>query len=1117
MDHINPLEELRSQVASGRAVVVVGAGVSKAVARVPDWLGAVASAISHIERIGIATADDVADLRTELAAAGTPGALIACAERVRSLLTGDSRHSGEFAAWLQRTFDVPRPQDAALLRAIIGLPAALFATTNYDKLLSQARGGLEAVSWREPHRLQLVLEQGNRVVHLHGEWDDPDSVVFGTTDYGRVVANPAYQTFLRALWLERTLVFVGTSFDGLRDPDFLALLEWTATTFPHATNRHFALIRAGTYTPARAAEFLTSWRIQLVPYGERYEDLGPFLERLTPQVPSSAPLPPRVFAGRADQVRAIQGAICAGQDLLVHGMGGIGKTSVVAEAIAQLRLDPVPANVVWIEQVGSSVNDLARQVARALGRADLESAADRDLPAGLKLALSTTPGPKAVVLDDPDSLAVVRDFAARFVSVDTALLATSRNRAVDCGQLLEIGALDKADSVEVFTRTTGALSGDPLVPRICALLEGHPLAIVLAAGRHAAEALPLDRLFERLAEEKHRLDTLRDPEQAESPATSVRASLTVSLEGISTDLEGALEALAAFPADTSVELLASALGLDVVTTEDRVGRLIARSLIQRGQPAGHALHLHPLVRDAARERRSDEEREITASSVERAIISLLTEFDETSGESQRRIINDVDNVVAFVLNTNPSHPDGRRFAAIMFAQILCSPHGLLSKYALFQQRLDAADAVLAVVLSLAENLEHPFFTAEMLQCRAEVAGRRRDANAALADLMRAQEITISTGDYATLATIKCAVGNQLVVLHAYHQAEGAMRDGLADATRAGHPVAVAQLTGQLGLVLLKSGRLDEACDRYEEAKRRYQDLGMPHGVAACAAHLAEIADRQGRDSDAWALHCESLAADLEADNLVGVFGSLEQLAGRVRTDEQLRFVLERSDEIAAYLPPATRHANVGFLDRAKAGAYISANRLDRAKESLLQSLSRLPEADYRSRGIVLGQLSKIVSADGEFGIASDYNRRSRLAYEEAQDIDGVLTCRHNGVSFAVELGDVTGAIDEGCEAILGAAMLGDLKRVTQTAMIMAQLILPRLDRLPELLEPAVEDDFVRLMGILAGAAQQRDLGRVFGTLRRLTSRFGPGGIEHDGLSPPGATKSDPPPSASPSV
>lgn len=1104
MDRFDPLEELRSEAASGRAVIVVGAGVSKAVARVPDWLGAVGSAIDHLDGIGTATAEDVAALRSEFAVADTPGALIACAERVRSLLTGDSPHSGEFAAWLQHTFDVPLPPDAALLRAILGLPATLFATTNYDKLLSRARGGLEAVSWRDPHRLQLALEQGNRVVHLHGEWDDPDSVVFGIGDYGRVVANPAYQAFLRALWLDRTLVFVGASFDGLRDPDFLSLLEWAAATFPHATNRHFALVRAGTYTPAQASEFLTRWRIQLVPYGERYEDLGPFLERLAPAVPSAAPPPPRVFAGRADQVRAIQSAIRAGQVLLVHGMGGIGKTSVVAVAVAQLRLDPAPATVVWIERIGESVNDVARRVARALGRVDLEGSTDRDLPDRLKLALSTALGPTAVVLDDPESIAAVRDFAARFLPAGVALVVTSRSRAVGFGQWLEIGPLGEAYAVEVFARTAGASGDDPLVLRTCALLEGHPLAIVLAAGRHAAEALPLGRLYDRLAAEKHRLDTLRDPEQAESPATSVRASLAISLEGLSTDLERALRTLATFPADASVEILASALGLDVMATEDRVGRLVARSLVQRSQSAGHALHLHPLVRDAVRERGSDEKRETIAGLVNRAIVSLLTAFDETSAESQRRIINDLDNVVAFVLDTNLSHPDGRRFAAIMFAQVLCSPDGLLSKYALFHQRLDAADAVVESALNLAENSEHSFLTGEMLRCRAEVKRRRGDGNAALADLLRAQEIATSEGDYAALATIKCAVGNQFVDLYDYRRAELAMRGGLADAVQSGVPVAIAQLTGQLGLVLLQSGQLDESRDRYEEAKRLYRDLGMPHGVAACAAHLAEIADRQGRDSDAWALHSESLAADFEADNLVGVFGSLEQLAGTVRTDEQLRFVLERSDEIAIQLPLATRHANVGFLDRTRAAALVSVNRLVEAKELLLRSLDVLPDADFRSRGIVLGQLSYIASAEGEFSAAGDYNRRSRLAYEEAQDINGVITCRHNGVSFAAEQGDVAGAIDEGCEAILVAAKLGDLKRVTQTAMIMAELILPRLDRLPELLEPAEQDDFVRMMGILAGAAQERDLGRVFGTLGRLSSRFGPGGIEHDRLGPPEA-------------
>lgn len=107
----------------------------------------------------------------------------------------------------------------------------------------------------------------------------------------------------------------------------------------------------------------------------------------------------------------------------------------------------------------------------------------------------------------------------------------------------------------------------PQVPQ-AATPESAQLALVLAAGRHAVEDIPLERLLSRLSAEKHRLDTLRDPEQPESPSTSVRASLFVSMESLPEELEETLATLAHFDADTSLDLLSSALRLELAECED---------------------------------------------------------------------------------------------------------------------------------------------------------------------------------------------------------------------------------------------------------------------------------------------------------------------------------------------------------------------------------------------------------------------------------------------------------------------------------------------------------------------------------------------------------------------
>lgn len=74
--------------------------------------------------------------------------------------------------------------------------------------------------------MQTALRDGGRSFHLHGHFEEPDSVIFGVDNYEELVNSDAYHTVMRTLWLERTLLFIGCNFDGLTDPDFTKLPDW---------------------------------------------------------------------------------------------------------------------------------------------------------------------------------------------------------------------------------------------------------------------------------------------------------------------------------------------------------------------------------------------------------------------------------------------------------------------------------------------------------------------------------------------------------------------------------------------------------------------------------------------------------------------------------------------------------------------------------------------------------------------------------------------------------------------------------------------------------------------------------------------------------------------------
>src|SRR5207253_3110937 len=91
---------------------------------------------------------------------------------------------------------------------------ALLLTTNYDSLLSEVTG-LPPVTWEERNEfLRIVTRQQGGILHVHGHWQRPSSVVLGESSYDRIVADQDFQILFRGLWLERSWLYVGCG-DGL--------------------------------------------------------------------------------------------------------------------------------------------------------------------------------------------------------------------------------------------------------------------------------------------------------------------------------------------------------------------------------------------------------------------------------------------------------------------------------------------------------------------------------------------------------------------------------------------------------------------------------------------------------------------------------------------------------------------------------------------------------------------------------------------------------------------------------------------------------------------------------------------------------------------------------------
>lgn len=289
-------EELVTGLKNGKVLVVVGTGVSQAATdNNPEasWIGLLKSGVQRAAdfanpRVDAGWKDRVLGF-IEAGENGRLDDLLLAAEAI-SMALGGPRHvldpsaagihcgvGPEYRDWLKATVGSLRAKNAEVLDAVVTLGCPL-ATTNYDQLLEDA-SRLPPVTWLERSKVLAILRgEKAAVLHLHGFWDRPGSIVLGIRSYESVLGNEHAQLALRTLLTTRSFLFVGVG-AGLGDPNFSALLEWQRRVLKEDSCRHF---RLATEAEALSLQCVhpAEDRICLLPYGGKHEDLPGFLRGL---------------------------------------------------------------------------------------------------------------------------------------------------------------------------------------------------------------------------------------------------------------------------------------------------------------------------------------------------------------------------------------------------------------------------------------------------------------------------------------------------------------------------------------------------------------------------------------------------------------------------------------------------------------------------------------------------------------------------------------------------------------------------------------------------------------------------------------------------------------------
>ena len=301
--------ELIDLVASGEAILIVGAGSSARVGYV-TWKGLL---------------KELEDLANECGAGlnqERKGDDLAYAEDIKSHIYNEMGDLGRYYAFLDELFKPKSPAYDEFHRMLVDLPFRGILTTNYDTVLEEALFGKKIEAERDGRQIrpidvmplvigpdtprlihEFLLARSNdphisqRIAHLHGIYRYQDSIILSASDYvrnyglrvkqtGEVQGNEGRWTFHRKLlWAvlaTRRVVFVGFS---MEDPYFNKMLEIVSTDlWGWDKSIHFAVMGISTEDSKNKAKRLKSnYGVETVFY-EVLEDSHQQLEDLFKEI-----------------------------------------------------------------------------------------------------------------------------------------------------------------------------------------------------------------------------------------------------------------------------------------------------------------------------------------------------------------------------------------------------------------------------------------------------------------------------------------------------------------------------------------------------------------------------------------------------------------------------------------------------------------------------------------------------------------------------------------------------------------------------------------------------------------------------------------------------------------
>jgi tetratricopeptide (TPR) repeat protein len=999
------IDDLKKEIARGQTVVIIGAGVSIGATnrhKCASWTGLLHDGVDRCVELNRLPSAMTESLRSHIDS-GDLDFLLSAAEVVSKKLGAPD--DGEYRRWLRETIGALKAENKEVIQALSDL-GAILATTNYDNLIEEVTG-LPPITWKDSARVERVLRGDEKgVLHLHGYWQNPQSVILGIRSYEQVLGDDHAQTLQRAVAALKSILFVGCG-EGLSDPNFGSLLEWTGKVFAGSEYRCFRLALDNERELIQQ-QHSNQQRLFVLSYGQKHDDLAGFLRGLKPESKTAEPLRPaapffrlparpRCF-GREDDLKAMVAELLTDQPkpIPILGAAGIGKSTL---ALAAMHDKQVAVRYgerrYFIRCDGIKTrNNLAGEIARLIGldpSPNIEPAVLYELanaPAILALDNAETPW-------EADTLPV-EELLGQLASVSKlALIASIRGSERPGGvrwrEAFHPVALRLPAARETFLDIAGRnFATDPRLDELLEAIDCVPLAIMLIA--HASEGEPnLENVWQRWQAER---TTMLRRAGGKERLTNIEVSYEFSINS-PRRTHGALRLL------RLLALLPSGLAAkDLSLVMRRDGPAAASVLRKLGMifDESERLRLLAPLREYVRAKYEPEPFD------QQRLVSHFMGMAETLGykvgeeggaEAVKQLTPEafnIEEILSFELKKRS--PQKAINATLAWAGIV--KHTGIGSTVVLEHAATAA---------LNNNLL--MLTAHCVFRQGEITFVRSDYAVAAARYEESLQIYRGIGD--TLGEANCirGFGNVADSRSDYETAEAKYEEALQIYRGIGDTLGEANCIQNLGRVADSRSDYETAEARYEEALRIHRRVGNALGEANCIQSLGSVADSRSDYETAEAKYEEALQIFRKVGNALGEANCIGGLGGVAQS---------RSD----YETAASRY------------------------EEALQIFRRIGNA--RGEANCLHGLGNVADSRSDYETAEAKYEEALQIYRRIGDTLGEANCFHGQGKISLSQSDFEIATERFNQALNIYRKIGALRNEAECLFDMGRLALAQKDR-----------------------------------------------------------------------